>query len=268
MPSAPARRSRHQPLARSGLLSFKHRSTSCAARRAGGPVPASEINGTSRSFKHRKANPRAGAVDEPRPRAHRELSCLEGELRASRGPRLRGLRDPEDQIARPPASSSTTKRMWSAGRWADQHANAVDNVARIVNVLLSREASANPALVVCPVRGHSNVQGDRTMASGKSPAPRSSTPGSGTGIAAPRKHGLDTVEAIHALHAGSAKVFFAWVETSSRLRQTLNIPRCPLRRARLTAHVSTSSTARTWSRGAPRSSCPAWGGRKRTAAAS
>src|SRR5438045_6738256 len=121
-----------------------------------------------------------------------------------------------------------------------QHENAVDNVREIVNVLLLRGALGKPGAGVCPVRGHSNVQGDRTMGIWEKPKPAFlDALDKATGITAPRKHGLDTVEAIHALHEGRAKIFFALGGNFLSATPDTEYTAAALRRARLTAQVST-----------------------------
>src|SRR5205814_8722353 len=121
-----------------------------------------------------------------------------------------------------------------------QNTNAVDNIREIVNVLLSRGSIGKPGAGVCPVRGHSNVQGDRTMGIWEKPGLAFlEALERATGIAAPRQHGLDTVEAIHALHAGSAKVFFALGGNFLSAAPDPEYTAAALRRARLTAPVHT-----------------------------
>jgi molybdopterin-dependent oxidoreductase alpha subunit len=127
---------------------------------------------------------------------------------------------------------------WAMG--LTQHGNAVDNVREIVNVLLLRGSIGKPGAGVCPVRGHSNVQGDRTMGIWEKPRPAFlDALEQATGITAPRRHGLDTVEAIHALHAGRAKVFVALGGNFLSAAPDTEYTAMALRRARLTAHVST-----------------------------
>lgn len=97
---------------------------------------------------------------------------------------------------------------WAMG--LTQHENGVDNIKEVVNLLLMKGAIGKPGAGTCPVRGHSNVQGDRTM--GIWEAPRDSFLDrleEVHGIKAPRDHGYATVEAIHAMKSGKAKVFFA-----------------------------------------------------------
>jgi anaerobic selenocysteine-containing dehydrogenase len=50
---------------------------------------------------------------------------------------------------------------WAMG--LTQHENAVDNIREIMNLLLLKGSIGKPGAGPCPVRGHSNVQGDRTM---------------------------------------------------------------------------------------------------------
>ena len=89
-----------------------------------------------------------------------------------------------------------------------QHRNAVATVKEIVNVALLQGNIGKPGAGLCPVRGHSNVQGDRTMGIWEKPpehfldALRDEF-----GFEPPREHGLDTVAAIQALRDGKAQVF-------------------------------------------------------------
>src|SRR5438477_2985395 len=127
---------------------------------------------------------------------------------------------------------------WAMG--LTQHRNAVDNVREIVNVLLVRGALGKPGAGVCPVRGHSNVQGDRTMGIWEKPGPAFlDALETATGISPPREHGLDTVESIHALHDGRAKVFLALGGNFLSATPDTEYTTAALRRARLTAHIST-----------------------------
>jgi molybdopterin-dependent oxidoreductase alpha subunit len=97
---------------------------------------------------------------------------------------------------------------WAMG--LTQHRNGVGNVREIVNFLLMRGSIGMPGAGTCPVRGHSNVQGDRTMGIHDRPKQalldRIQTV---FGFDPPREHGFNTVEAIHAMLDGRAKVFFA-----------------------------------------------------------
>ena len=97
---------------------------------------------------------------------------------------------------------------WAMG--LTQHRNAVATIQEIVNLHLMRGAIGKPGAGVCPVRGHSNVQGDRTMGIWERPTKEFLDKLQEVfGFDPPRKFGYDTVEAIRAMHAGQAKVFFA-----------------------------------------------------------
>ena len=92
-----------------------------------------------------------------------------------------------------------------------QHQHAVANIQEIVNLLLLRGNVGRPGAGLCPVRGHSNVQGDRTMGIyERADAAFLDALAREFGFAPPRAHGLDTVGAIerHARRAGCG-VFFA-----------------------------------------------------------
>ena len=127
---------------------------------------------------------------------------------------------------------------WAMG--LTQHENAVDNVREIVNLLLLRGAIGKPGAGVCPVRGHSNVQGDRTMGIYEKPAePFLAALDQATGIKAPRAHGFDTVEAIHAMHEGKARVFIALGGNFLSATPDTEYTAAALRRTDLTVQVST-----------------------------
>src|SRR5690606_27406362 len=97
---------------------------------------------------------------------------------------------------------------WSMG--LTQHRNAVATSREIVNLHLILGAIGRPGAGLCPVRGHSNVQGDRTVGIyEKMPEWFLAALDRECGITSPRHHGHDTVSAIHAMHRGEAKVFFA-----------------------------------------------------------
>ena len=97
---------------------------------------------------------------------------------------------------------------WAMG--LTQHQNAVANIQEIVNLLLLGGHFGRPGAGACPVRGHSNVQGDRTMGIFERPTPQFlASLGKEFGFTPPQEHGLDTVEAIESMHRGDVKVFFA-----------------------------------------------------------
>ncbi len=97
---------------------------------------------------------------------------------------------------------------WAMG--LTQHKNAVGNIQEIVNLLLLRGSIGKPGAGTCPVRGHSNVQGDRTMGIWEKPkAAFLDKMATNFKFNPPRAHGYDTVHAIEAMHSQKAKIFFA-----------------------------------------------------------
>jgi molybdopterin-dependent oxidoreductase alpha subunit len=127
---------------------------------------------------------------------------------------------------------------WAMG--LTQHKNAVANIQEIVNLMLLRGQLGKPGAGLCPVRGHSNVQGDRTMGIWEQPTPQFlESLGKEFSFDPPRRHGLDTVNAIQAMHDGRAKVFFALGGNFLSATPDTEYTAEALRRCRLTAHVST-----------------------------
>ena len=97
---------------------------------------------------------------------------------------------------------------WAMG--LTQHKNAVGTIQEIVNMHLMLGQVGKPGAGLCPVRGHSNVQGDRTVGVWERPTPLFlDSLGKEFDFEPPRDHGWDTVEAIKGMHAGKGKVFFA-----------------------------------------------------------
>ncbi len=95
---------------------------------------------------------------------------------------------------------------WAMG--ITQHKNAVGNVREIVNLLALRGMLGKPGAGVCPVRGHSNVQGDRTVGIYEAPSEAFlARLDAATGIHSPREHGYDVVDTIAAMEDGRVKVF-------------------------------------------------------------
>src|SRR6185295_18761777 len=118
---------------------------------------------------------------------------------------------PRDQIeaaARIFIESDRTIFCWAMG--LTQHKNAVANIQEIVNLMLLRGQIGKPGAGLCPVRGHSNVQGDRTMGIWERPTDAFlDSLGAEFNFEPPRRHGYDTVNAIAAMHERKARVFFA-----------------------------------------------------------
>ncbi|HXQ73244.1 MAG TPA: FdhF/YdeP family oxidoreductase [Pyrinomonadaceae bacterium] len=136
------------------------------------------------------------------------------------------------------AKSNRTIFCWAMG--LTQHRNAVANIQEIVNLMLLRGQIGKPGAGLCPVRGHSNVQGDRTVGIWERPtAGFLDKLGEEFGFEPPRNHGFDTVKAIHAMHEGQAKVLFALGGNFLSATPDTEFTSAALRCCRLTAHVST-----------------------------
>ncbi|WP_433336976.1 FdhF/YdeP family oxidoreductase [Spirillospora sp. CA-294931] len=127
---------------------------------------------------------------------------------------------------------------WAMG--LTQHRNSVPTIREVVNFLLLRGNIGRPGAGVCPVRGHSNVQGDRTMGIYEKPAPAFlDALAAEFSFEPPREHGLDTVGAIRAMRDGTARVFLGMGGNFVRATPDSAVTEAAMRRCRLTAHVST-----------------------------
>jgi len=97
---------------------------------------------------------------------------------------------------------------WAMG--ITQQKNGVDTIKEIVNLILLKGSLGKPGAGLCPVRGHSNVQGNRTMMIWEQPpAWFLDKLKEVFGFEPPREHGVDVVKCIKAIHEGKIKVFFA-----------------------------------------------------------
>jgi molybdopterin-dependent oxidoreductase alpha subunit len=127
---------------------------------------------------------------------------------------------------------------WAMG--LTQHKNAVANIQEIVNLMMLRGQLGKPGAGLCPVRGHSNVQGDRTMGIWEQPSEDFLDKlGAEFNFEPPREHGYDTVHAIQAMHDGKARVFFALGGNFLSATPDTEYTAEALRHCRLTVHVST-----------------------------
>ena len=136
------------------------------------------------------------------------------------------------------AASSATVYCWAMG--LTQHRNSVAAIKEIVNVALMQGNIGKPGAGLCPVRGHSNVQGDRTMGIWERPKPAFlDALQAEFGFDPPREHGFDTVDSVKALRDGKARFFFAMGGNFASAVSDTEVTEDALRRADLTVHVST-----------------------------
>ncbi|MFK0294944.1 FdhF/YdeP family oxidoreductase [Streptomyces sp. NPDC090442] len=127
---------------------------------------------------------------------------------------------------------------WAMG--LTQHKHGVPTIREIVNFLLLRGNVGRPGAGVCPVRGHSNVQGDRTMGVWeRMPKEFLDALGHEFDFTPPARHGLDSVDAIRAMRDGRATVFLGVAGNFVRATPDSTVTEDAMRRCRLTAHIST-----------------------------
>ena len=126
---------------------------------------------------------------------------------------------------------------WAMG--LTQQPYAVAAIQEIVNILLLKGSIGRRGAGALPVRGHSNVQGDRTVGIWeRMPETFLDRLGEEFGFEPPRHHGYDTVETIQAMHAGKVKVFFGMGGNFLSATPDTEYTAAALRRCRLTAQVS------------------------------
>ncbi len=127
---------------------------------------------------------------------------------------------------------------WAMG--LTQHRNAVDNIREVVNLLLMKGSIGKPGAGTCPVRGHSNVQGDRTVGIWERLKPAfGDALEREFGFSPPRKEGYDTIHAIRAMHEGKVRVFMAMGGNFLSAAPDTELTAKGLMSCDLTVHVST-----------------------------
>ncbi|BDH67648.1 MULTISPECIES: FdhF/YdeP family oxidoreductase [unclassified Streptomyces] len=184
-----------------------------------------------------------GAVDEEFVAAHtegyEEFAATAAKTGWEETLTATGLQRAEvEEALRMVLASERTVVCWAMG--LTQHKHSVPTIREVVNFLLLRGNIGRPGAGVCPVRGHSNVQGDRTMGIFERPAPAFlDALEREFGFTPPRHHGLDVVRAIRALRDGEAKVFLAMGGNFVAASPDTEVTEAAMRRARLTVHVST-----------------------------
>ncbi|MDB4919201.1 FdhF/YdeP family oxidoreductase [Mucilaginibacter sp.] len=126
------------------------------------------------------------------------------DLAIAAGVPLRQIREAADMLK----NKSRIIICWAMG--ITQHTNGVDTIKEIVNLAMLKGSIGKPGAGLCPVRGHSNVQGNRTMMIYDKPYEKQLDKLKKVfGFEPPREHGYDVVETIKAMNDGKLKVFFA-----------------------------------------------------------
>ena len=170
------------------------------------------------------------------------FEALEADLRATEWDHIveaSGVsREDIRRVAGIAVRSKATICCWAMG--LTQQPDAVGTIQQVVNFLLLRGNIGRPGAGVCPVRGHSNVQGDRTMGiSEKMPEAWLARLDQEFGIRSPRGHGFDTVETIRAMHDGRVQVFVALGGNFLSATPDTEFTAAALRKCAFTAHVAT-----------------------------
>jgi molybdopterin-dependent oxidoreductase alpha subunit len=127
---------------------------------------------------------------------------------------------------------------WAMG--LTQHRNSVATIEEVMNFLFLKGNIGRPGGGACPVRGHSNVQGDRTMGiCARMGLPFLEDLGREFGFEPPREAGLDTVNTIKAMHAGRIRVFLGLGGNFLAASPDTEFTAAALESCELTAHIST-----------------------------
>ncbi|HEY0244956.1 MAG TPA: molybdopterin dinucleotide binding domain-containing protein, partial [Mucilaginibacter sp.] len=127
---------------------------------------------------------------------------------------------------------------WAMG--ITQHQNGVATVKEIVNLIILKGSIAKPGAGLCPVRGHSNVQGNRTMIIYDKPYKKQLDKLKEVfGFEPPREHGFDVVDTIKAMNDGRLKVFFAMGGNFLSATPDTTYTAEGMRKMQLTVNVST-----------------------------
>ncbi len=147
-------------------------------------------------------------------------------------------RESIEQFARLYMKSERVITCWAMG--LTQQKNGVGTIQEIVNLHLLRGQIGKEGAGLCPVRGHSNVQGDRTVGIWERPREEFlKALDKEYNFTAPRKHGYDTVESIKAMYVGRARIFFALGGNFLSAAPDTEYTAKALRRCKLTAQIIT-----------------------------
>jgi molybdopterin-dependent oxidoreductase alpha subunit len=243
------------PLRERGLVRFKHpqrvsglvgHGTKLAERfvqlRVGGDVAL--LKGVMKELLALEAERGGGVLDAAFLAEHTTgFEALRDSLEAARWEELEresGVARAElRELAELYAASERTIACWAMG--LTQHRHGVGNVQELMNLLLLRGNIGKPGAGPCPVRGHSNVQGDRTMGIWERPSEAFlAALEREFGFAAPRAHGFSTIEAIRALYEGRAKFFMGMGGNFAAASPDTDYTEAALASAELAVHVATT----------------------------
>jgi len=142
-----------------------------------------------------------------------------------------------ETVARLFAESPATIVCWAMG--LTQQRESVPTIQEIVNVQLLRGMIGKPGAGLCPVRGHSNVQGDRTMGIYEHPPSWALRLGEVLGFSVPTEPGFATVDAIRAMRDGRAHVFLGLGGNFAAATPDTAVTEAALKNCRLTVHIAT-----------------------------
>ncbi|EPJ48274.1 MAG: oxidoreductase alpha (molybdopterin) subunit [Osedax symbiont Rs1] len=143
-----------------------------------------------------------------------------------------------EHIATVYANSEKVICSWAMG--LTQHKHSVITLQEIINLLLLRGNIGKPGAGACPVRGHSNVQGDRTMGiNEKAPAALLDNLEQLLGQKMPREAGHNAIQAVQAMTAGQSKVFIALGGNFAAAMPDTHVTRRAMAKCDLVVNIST-----------------------------
>ncbi|TFC04824.1 FdhF/YdeP family oxidoreductase [Cryobacterium adonitolivorans] len=141
-------------------------------------------------------------------------------------------------VAKMLAASKATIICWALGLTQQPH--SVNTLKEIINLLLLQGNFGKPGAGACPVRGHSNVQGDRTMGVWEKPKEAMlAALDAEFGIISPREHGLDSVNTVEAFENDDVDVFVSMGGNFALACSDTDLLEAAMQRVGLTVHVST-----------------------------
>jgi formate dehydrogenase major subunit len=127
---------------------------------------------------------------------------------------------------------------WAMG--ITQHLNAMDTINEMTNLALLGGHIGRPGAGLSPIRGHSNVQGDRTMGIFERPEPELlDALEEEFGLSMPREHGLDTIDAVCAFATGRARILVSLGGNFVRATPDTDVTERAMNSAQLTVQIST-----------------------------